>query len=245
MFKKITNVEDFTVFPNTEGQTTLVAQLQIPQNTIWLTCPALPMKVKVGVTQQFTSVAANAAFSLTPTEPISPLINNSSGEPYYTLIAHAYDITANKDLGSPTSINYSTNAMTFAGNSGAGTADTIQLFYLTSQGNVAIYREAGGANTQRYLMFSGSLAQINVSNPYDLNVADFWETQYPLLPLDKLLVYVNTPAQVAITSDAALGSTIATTAGNVSVTKLDMPFQVYQGENDIIRLAIAAGVIRG
>ncbi|MEM3423445.1 MAG: hypothetical protein QXE51_02670 [Nitrososphaeria archaeon] len=198
----------------------------------------VPYKIKIASYQQFTSVNASASFTVTTSYPIAPLVNSSSSTPYYQLIAHAYDVTKSLDLGVPTAINFSSSELTFAGNSSAGTTDTIDVFYLSTAGSVQVYRQTGSANSQKFLLTSGSLATINTLDPYNYESAEFFDQPYFLMNLDQLVVYVNSPTTVVMNSI----DPPASLNGNYSIGVLDFSFEVYSGENDLRFLAKKLGI---
>ena len=238
MNKKILTINDFSRTQNIPGSLSQIASYQVPQDTVIEGLTQVPLKIKIASYQQFTGVAANASFSVTTSYPIAPLVNSQSAEPYLNLIAHAYDVTAGKDLGAPTAVNFSTSQLTFAGNSSAGTSDTIDVFYLSTVGSIQIYKQVGTASSTRTLWLSEALATLNTLDPYNYNSAPYFDRPYLAGDLDLILVFVNSPSTIVMNSlDAP-----ASLPSNVSVGMIDLPFNVYTGVDEIRALFASYGV---
>lgn len=192
------NKDDFVFQDNIPNVMSPVAIFNCPLSQFYKLLGGSPFYLAITAYEKFTVATPSAEFTVDTTyEPQAPMDEN--GNAMYDLAAIAYDITANSILPvTPTSI--SGNTITFPGITGASADDEIGVWYRIARGSWSLYVQAGTSEKTSYMIMQGGFRTLNAVDQWNNKTQLKLPTDYPIAPADQLILAVNTPATISLTT---------------------------------------------
>ena len=189
---------DFVLSANIASVESPIATYTCPQSQFVQLLSGTPFYLYITAYTTTTLATAGAAFSVTPQYLVQPVVS-PQGTNIVTSTAIAYDLTLKTAPPVyPTSI--SGNTINFPAISGSAANDTIGVWYLVGTGTYTIYVQAGKTTKKSYTIASGSLMLLNSLDQFYSKTQLLLPENAPLAPGDQLIISVNTPATISMTT---------------------------------------------